>query len=124
MFPATLRALRSRGSAAAAARPFTRCVSTATTSNQVPANDPVKRDVKPNVSKTNEMATSSEGSFDQTLQESVQEAEELRTTQAPNFKGIWSRSQNPRAVAMSGPRFEQTIIADQVCFFYLTWETW
>ena len=62
------------------------------------------------------MATSSEGSFDQVLQESMQDAEELRTTQAPNYKGIWSRSQNPRAVAMSGPRFEQTIMADQVCF--------
>ncbi|KAI0909805.1 hypothetical protein F4823DRAFT_407241 [Ustulina deusta] len=28
--------------------------------------------------------------------------------QAPNRTGIWSRSQKPRAAAMSGPRFEQT----------------
>ncbi|PSS03754.1 hypothetical protein BD289DRAFT_478248 [Coniella lustricola] len=28
--------------------------------------------------------------------------------QAPNRKEIWSRSQKPRDVAMSGPRFEQT----------------
>ena len=34
--------------------------------------------------------------------------------QAPNRKGIWSRSQQPRAKAMVGPRFEQTIMADQV----------
>lgn len=88
--------------------------STATTSNQVPANDPVSRDVKPNVSATNETPTSSEGSFDKVLQESVAKAEQLRTEQAPNYKGIWSRSQNPREVAMSGPRFEQSIMEDQV----------
>ena len=124
MLPVALRALRSRSAVAAtASRPLTRYVSTATTSNQVPANDPVKRDAKPNVSSTNEMATSSEGSFDKVLQESVEDAEEMRVTQAPNYKGIWSRSQNPRAVAMSGPRFEQTIIADQVCrgFFRDMW---
>ncbi|KAL2164264.1 hypothetical protein VTH06DRAFT_3480 [Thermothelomyces fergusii] len=28
--------------------------------------------------------------------------------QAPNRAGIWSRSQRPRAEAMTGPRFEQT----------------
>lgn len=28
--------------------------------------------------------------------------------QAPNRTGIWSRSQKPRAAAMTGPRFEQT----------------
>ncbi|ROW13099.1 hypothetical protein VPNG_05946 [Cytospora leucostoma] len=28
--------------------------------------------------------------------------------QAPNRKGIWSRSQQPRSEAMTGPRFEQT----------------
>ncbi|KAL2124827.1 hypothetical protein VTJ04DRAFT_1192 [Mycothermus thermophilus] len=30
------------------------------------------------------------------------------TNQAPNRTGIWSRSQRPRAEAMTGPRFEQT----------------
>jgi len=93
---------------------LTRYVSTATTSNQVPANDPVKRDAKPNVSETNALPTSSEGSFDKVLQESPEDAEKMRVTQAPNYKGIWSRSQNPREIAMSGPRFEQTIIEDQV----------
>ncbi|KAJ4304213.1 hypothetical protein N0V88_001826 [Collariella sp. IMI 366227] len=29
-------------------------------------------------------------------------------TQAPNRTEVWSRSQQPRAVAMTGPRFEQT----------------
>jgi NADH dehydrogenase (ubiquinone) Fe-S protein 6 len=114
MLPTTLRALRSRSAAATTSRAFTRYKSTATTSNQVPANDPVKRDAKPNVSETNAVPTSSEGSFDKVLQESVEEGEKMRVTQAPNYKGIWSRSQNPREVAMSGPRFEQSIMEDQV----------
>jgi NADH dehydrogenase (ubiquinone) Fe-S protein 6 len=91
-----------------------RFVSTKTTSNQVPANDPVERDAPPNVSETNVTPTSSEGSFDKVLQEDVAAAEKMRTTQAPNYKGIWSRSQQPREVAMSGPRFEQSIMEDQV----------
>jgi hypothetical protein len=95
-----------------------RFVSTKTTSNQVPANDPVERDAPPNVSETNVTPTSSEGSFDKVLQEDVAAAEKMRTTQAPNYKGIWSRSQQPREVAMSGPRFEQSIMEDQV-FLYL-----
>ncbi|KAI5465831.1 hypothetical protein BGZ63DRAFT_374654 [Mariannaea sp. PMI_226] len=32
----------------------------------------------------------------------------VETNQAPNRVGVWSRSQKPRAVAMTGPRFEQT----------------
>ncbi|KAI1078417.1 zinc-finger domain-containing protein [Whalleya microplaca] len=38
----------------------------------------------------------------------VTENEERGISQAPNRKEIWSRSQRPRAAAMSGPRFEQT----------------
>ncbi|KAI1768855.1 zinc-finger domain-containing protein [Hypoxylon sp. FL1150] len=38
----------------------------------------------------------------------VVENEERGLQQAPNRKEIWSRSQRPRATAMSGPRFEQT----------------
>lgn len=83
--------------------------------NQVPANDPAQRTPPPNVSETNATALSSEGSMDKVLQESVERAEAMRTAQAPNRKGIWSRSQQPRGVAMSGPRFEQTIMEDQVC---------
>lgn len=36
------------------------------------------------------------------------ENEQRGITQAPNRKGTWTRSQQPRAKAMSGPRFEQT----------------
>lgn len=61
------------------------------------------------------MPTSAEGSQREALQESPEQGEELRVSQAPNRKGIWSRSQQPREKAMVGPRFEQTIMADQVC---------
>lgn len=98
-------------------RPFFRTYSASV--NQVPANDPAPKEPKQNVSATNAAPTSSEGSFDKVLQESVETGEELRVMQAPNRqapnnKGIWSRSQQPRAVAMTGPRFEQTIMEDQV----------
>ncbi|EKG18940.1 Zinc finger CHCC-type protein [Macrophomina phaseolina MS6] len=79
----------------------------------VPANNPNPKTPPPNVSETNAVPTSSEGSFDQVLQESVEAAEAMRTAQAPNRQGTWSRSQNPRERAMAGPRFEQTIMADQ-----------
>ena len=51
---------------------------------------------------------------DATLQENAADAEKLRVQQAPNRAAVWSRSQNPRAKAMSGPRFEQTIMELQV----------
>lgn len=108
------RTLRAPRAFRAPTQVFRAYASTKTTSNQIPANDPVERDVPPNVSETNAVPTSSEGSFDRVLQESVPEAEKMRTMQAPNVKGIWSRSQQHREVAMSGPRFEQTIMADQV----------
>ena len=70
----------------------------------------------PNVSKTNELPI--ENPFgDHALQESVEKGESLRVKQAPNRAEVWSRSQNPRAKAMSGPRFEQTLMEFQVCRF-------
>jgi len=63
----------------------------------------------PNVSKTNELPMETPHR-DAPLQEFADEAEEKRVMQAPDRKGVWSRSQNPRAKAMSGPRFEQTIM--------------
>jgi NADH dehydrogenase (ubiquinone) Fe-S protein 6 len=114
MFVRTLRSPRAFRASAAALRAYK---STTTTSQSSPANDPVDRKSVPNVSETNATPTSSEGSFDKVLQEDVQDAERMRTQQAPNYKGIWSRSQQPREVAMSGPRFEQSIMEDQVCRF-------
>ncbi|KAF2437189.1 NADH-ubiquinone oxidoreductase [Tothia fuscella] len=83
--------------------------------SEVVVNDPkaAQRTPPQNVSETNATPTSSEGSMDATLVEGVQEAEKMRTMQAPNRKGIWSRSQQPREKAMVGPRFEQSIMEDQ-----------
>lgn len=77
------------------------------------ANDPTPSKKTPNVSKTNETPIEWPNQ-DKWVSEKVERAEELRVAQAPNRKGIWSRSQNPREKAMSGPRFEQTIMELQV----------
>lgn len=117
--------VRTRVSAAAyrAIRPVTR---TFTSTNQqlrqgpgagetfIQANDPNPRKETQNVSGTNELAVDSMGAWDKSLQESVEDAEKQRQLQAPNRKGVWSRSQMPRELAMSGPRFEQTIMEAQV----------
>ena len=91
-------------------------------------NDPNPPKKVPNVSKTNELPIETPHR-DAALQENAKEAEKLRVMQAPNRAGVWSRSQNPRARAMSGPRFEQTIMEFQVrCHlkegaFFPTWES-
>jgi len=77
-------------------------------------NDPNPSKEVPNVSKSNELPIETPHR-DARIQESVQDAEKLRVQQAPNRVGVWSRSQNPRGQAMSGPRFEQTIMEFQVC---------
>lgn len=55
-----------------------------------------------------------QGIRDGKMYELTEQAKERRTMQAPNRAGTWSRSQQPREVAMSGPRFEQTIMEMQV----------
>ncbi|KAF2279896.1 NADH-ubiquinone oxidoreductase [Westerdykella ornata] len=86
---------------------------TSNTPNQVPANDPKSRPAPPNVSVTNATPVSSEGHHDAALVEAVEVGEEMRRMQAPNREGVWSRSQQRREVAMSGPRFEQMVWGDQ-----------
>ena len=81
--------------------------------DQQVTNDPNKPKEVPNVSKTNEMPIESLQK-DEALQESVEEGETKRVMQAPNRAAVWSRSQNPRAKAMTGPRFEQTVMEFQV----------
>lgn len=76
-------------------------------------NDPTPPKKVPNVSKTNELPMETPHR-DAPVQEYVDEAEKFRVMQAPNRRDVWSRSQNPRANAMSGPRFEQTLITFQV----------
>jgi len=84
------------------------------TSDRVPTNDPNPAKPVQNVSETNALPTSAAGNRDAPLQEMPEDSERQRTMQAPNRKGVWSRSQAPREVAMSGPRFEQTIMEYQV----------
>lgn len=68
----------------------------------------------PNVSKTNETATW-DPSMGAEISETLQEGEKARSLQAPNRKETWSKSQQKREIAMSGPRFEHTIFELQVC---------
>lgn len=82
--------------------------------NRIQANDPTPPKETPNVSATNEIAVDAYGAQDKPLQESQADAERQRQLQAPNRSGIWSRNQQERSVAMSGPRFEQTIMETQV----------
>lgn len=48
------------------------------------------------------------------LQETAGTVAETGVMQAPNRAAIWSRSQRPRTTAMTGPRFEQTVMENQV----------
>jgi NADH dehydrogenase (ubiquinone) Fe-S protein 6 len=85
--------------------------------NPVPANDPNPPKLVPNVSETNAVPLDSMGGRDEPLQESPQQGEHIRHLQAPNRATTWSRSQRHRHEAMTGPRFEQTIMEYQVRFF-------
>ncbi|KAG9692055.1 NADH-ubiquinone oxidoreductase, partial [Aureobasidium melanogenum] len=96
-----------------AARTFSSTSFVRSADNPIPANDPKDRSMPSPVSSTNAMPLSSEGNMDKPLQESVAEGEERRVMQAPNRKGVWSRSQQAREKAMVGPRFEQMIMYDQ-----------
>ena len=87
------------------------------TSDRVPTNDPKPPAPAPNVSSSNATPINPMGlrDSDQPLQEVPEDSEQQRTMQAPNRSLPWSRSQQPRDRAMSGPRFEQTIMEYQVC---------
>lgn len=84
------------------------------TSDRIPTNDPSPPAPAPNVSETNAVPSSAAGNQDAPLQEMPEDAERQRVMQAPNRATTWSRSQAPRALAMTGPRFEQTIMHYQV----------
>ena len=83
-------------------------------SDKVPTNDPNPPAPVQNVSDTNAVPISAMGLRDAPLQEFPQDSEKQRQMQAPNRSEPWSRSQQPRERAMSGPRFEQTIMEFQV----------
>ncbi|KAJ5182432.1 Zinc finger CHCC-type [Penicillium capsulatum] len=77
------------------------------------ANDPTPPATTPNVSGTNAVPTDSVGRDDGVLQEDPAVGERLRGLQAPNRASTWAASQQPREQAMTGPRFEQTIMEAQ-----------
>ena len=86
------------------------------TSDRVATNDAKPPAPVQNVSDSNAMPISPQGlrDSDKPLQEMPEDSERQRVMQAPNRGKPWSRSQQPRERAMSGPRFEQTIMEYQV----------
>ncbi len=87
---------------------------TARESDRVATNDPNPPAAVQNVSESNAVPISTMGLRDAPLQELPEASEKQRQMQAPNRREPWSRSQQPRERAMSGPRFEQTIMEYQV----------
>ena len=81
--------------------------------NPNPANVPPEPP-KPNVSESNATPVQDPSAFNVPLQESPEAAEKVRRLQAPNRATTWASNQQPREVAMTGPRFEQTIMELQV----------
>ncbi|GES66366.1 NADH-ubiquinone oxidoreductase [Aspergillus terreus] len=78
--------------------------------NRMQPNDPNPPTATPNVSATNATPVDSMGSWDHALQEEPEVGERTRHLQAPNRARTWAASQQPREKAMTGPRFEQTIM--------------
>ncbi len=81
---------------------------------KIQANDPSPRPAPQNVSETNALELDAGGARDAPLQELPEDGEKRRVMQAPNRATKWSPSQQPREIAMSGPRFEQIIMEWQV----------
>lgn len=84
--------------------------------NTMQANDPNPPTPKPNASATNATPVDAMGSWDYSLKEDPEVGERNRQLQAPNRANTWAASQQPREKAMTGPRFEQTIMELQVRF--------
>lgn len=77
-------------------------------------NDPTPKTPKPNVSGSNATPVDSIGAFDAPISEVPEAGERARELQAPNRANTWAANQAPREQAMTGPRFEQTIMDYQV----------
>ena len=83
-----------------------------------PANYPPQPPVQ-NVSASDATTTEDASAANVPLQESPDAGERARHLQAPNRPTTWASSQQPKELAMTGPRFEQTIIELQVSFLLL-----
>ncbi|KAL8956576.1 MAG: hypothetical protein Q9193_005938 [Seirophora villosa] len=121
--PSSLRAPLARSNRSQPSR-FLRYYATSDrASDKVPTNDPNPPERVQNVSETNETPISAMGLRDKPFQEMTEDSKKQREMQAPNRSEPWSRSQAPRERAMSGPRFEQTIMEYQVSEQLLTQPT-
>lgn len=83
-------------------------------SDKVATNDPSPPKAVQNVSDSNALPTDAMGLRDEPMQEMPEDSEQQRQMQAPNRTEVWSRGQESRERAMSGPRFEQTMMQFQV----------
>jgi len=90
-----------------------------TLESRIPTNDPNPKPVVAPGSGSNDahphadlIPSTSGGVQDAPLREVV-DPETARVIQAPNRATVWSRSQQPRERAMTGPRFEQTMMEHQ-----------
>ena len=83
--------------------------------NRMQPNDPNPPAPKPNVSETNAVPVEALSKMDNSFREDPAVGERIRSLQAPNRPTTWAASQQPREKAMTGPRFEQTIMETQVC---------
>ncbi|KAF3479648.1 uncharacterized protein GIQ15_06624 [Arthroderma uncinatum] len=81
--------------------------------NTIPTNNPNPAKPVTSVSETNATPVSSMGRQPASMQETVEQAQSQLAMQAPNRATTWAKSQKERAKAMTGPRFEQTIIDHQ-----------
>lgn len=82
----------------------------------MPANNPNPGKKVSSLSNANATPVDAMGGRDAPLQETYEEAVKNVENQAPNRTATWAVSQQPRSDAMSGPRFEQTIMEMQVSF--------
>ncbi|KAJ5737810.1 uncharacterized protein N7483_002935 [Penicillium malachiteum] len=86
--------------------------------NRMQPNDPSPPAKKPSVSVSDAPAKFTAPvadllNMDNTYVEDPAVGEQIRTLQAPNRSTTWAASQQPREEAMTGPRFEQTIMETQ-----------
>ncbi|KAF8460609.1 hypothetical protein BDZ91DRAFT_738806 [Kalaharituber pfeilii] len=85
------------------------------TTNTPPTPSSKAEPPTPNVSASNESVPAffDEHGAGAARGELTETAQRARSMQAPNRSTTWSSRQNPRELAMTGPRFEQTIMEAQ-----------
>lgn len=86
--------------------------------NPVAVNDPTPKKPTSSISPSNAIPSDPMDAWSKPLQEDPEVGERLRQLQAPNRATTWAKSQQPRELAMTGPRFEQTIMEYQVSIFF------